>query len=1506
MLEHAADLLVIGNGVAGVSAALAARRQASLPANARILIVRPEPHAFYYRAALTNFLLGELSREELQGLPHGTLKAQGIEELEDFALELDAGAKVVRFASGRIMRYGKLLIASGASARMPDASFAATPGAFGLRTLEDALGVLERMPKARRAVVLGGGILGLEVAEALHHRGIGVQVVHRGAALLDRVVDATSGELIRRRMEQDGVEVLLKAPYEGLETANGELRAVRLGDGRRLDADLVVSCIGAAPNTAWLEQSGITLARGGMVPVDRHLAVRGLTEVYAAGDCAAVDESGLPSTNPSGLWQPARYQGRVAGRNMAQSDPGKRLAYAPGVLLNSTRAWQLSIDSAGAHPGGEGLERIHASHVSDKGPVHKCAAFRDGRLAGFVLLGDRREARALHALLDLREAPKLPNAVRERLFDPNFDLHAWVAAQSRAAGAERWSQRGDDALTVEAQGSNATGGHKALPGFGMTSLARSAAPEAQRPLYLEVSGERVELRSGPVRVGAHREARWGRDEALPRGASLALEPMGLAWLATAEQVAPSIRINGAVLRQPQFLAENDVIEVGKWRALVQPAKLDAAAPASAPRASGWLVGPVHRHALVGDGTTRIGRLPDNDLVLEGEGIGNFHAQVVARDGAWLLVDCGSPKGITVNDREGADFLPLQPGDRIRLGTQTWRFEVGEALAAESASGAISGYLCPENGPDAGRALAIRLRNGQAMIGRGESVELRLSDPLVSRRHACLRQLGSGLAIVDQGSANGVLVNGQRVDGDAPLRLVDGDELRLGAHSYRFSKSLPLGRRIGPASAPVKAEGTLGSTVLASSKRQAAAEKAADWHLCLEPQPNAVLREMPRAELHEGQSLRIGRDPSGEGVHSLRIPAITVSRQHAEVEFTAQGPQLRDLGSREGTRLNGELVGATPVRLHDSDRIVFGHVAEFEVRFVRESATAPAEEIAAPAQRRTLSRQPLSPAFWLSSANALETDLRALVETELDACIGCHACMRACPLPDAGNVSIAALNQAAASGRILDPRAQKFVQDCTQCRQCVPVCPVNIERSRIVLWNKLKLDVDAEARPPMQAGEGSAAMAQTVAQIAAQHRDHVLLGALTERDRIELLSRCQYRRLSDGEALLLAGNYVSTLWLVHAGAIDWQLPLAGDEQLASLHLGEGQTIALREFVADEACERNARAAGTAIAIGLPRALVAQFARRAPAFRDALTTGAASFDVFQRVPALAKLDAAARKQLEAEAELALAAPGEVLRAFGNEAVSAYVLRGFVAEHEHAGATELDSGAVRGYHRTGAHLRLEARDAPSKLRAKTACELLLVPARLDAGLLGGANTFTQLQALPSGKRIMAIEVAKCVDCNNCVDACGRRHGHSRLDRRTQGVQVAGKHIPSACYHCEDPKCLLCDTGGIVREASGEIRIVEENCIGCGSCASRCPYDNIRMVPREAPKAPGALGSLLELLKLREPAPVVTSGPRLAVKCDLCVGHEDGPACVRACPTGAAQRLSLAEIAGEAVDTA
>jgi Fe-S-cluster-containing hydrogenase component 2/CRP-like cAMP-binding protein len=180
----------------------------------------------------------------------------------------------------------------------------------------------------------------------------------------------------------------------------------------------------------------------------------------------------------------------------------------------------------------------------------------------------------------------------------------------------------------------------------------------------------------------------------------------------------------------------------------------------------------------------------------------------------------------------------------------------------------------------------------------------------------------------------------------------------------------------------------------------------------------------------------------------------------------------------------------------------------------------------------------------------------------------------------------------------------------------------------------------------------------------------------------------------------------------------------------------------------------------------------------------------------------------------------------------------------------------------------------------------------ARLEAGVLVEAG-------IAKGREVLVVDQNLCTGCNNCIDACERRHGMSRLQLR--GLQVEHYMFPTACRHCADPTCLLCSVNGIVRLPSGEIQIVEDNCIGCGACAERCPYGNISMHAVNREKR-GFLPSLFDFLRgsptreraLEELDPKVQ---RVAVKCDLCAGHSDY-ACVTACPVSANFRVDPARL--------
>jgi len=181
--------------------------------------------------------------------------------------------------------------------------------------------------------------------------------------------------------------------------------------------------------------------------------------------------------------------------------------------------------------------------------------------------------------------------------------------------------------------------------------------------------------------------------------------------------------------------------------------------------------------------------------------------------------------------------------------------------------------------------------------------------------------------------------------------------------------------------------------------------------------------------------------------------------------------------------------------------------------------------------------------------------------------------------------------------------------------------------------------------------------------------------------------------------------------------------------------------------------------------------------------------------------------------------------------------------------------------------------------------------------------------------------IDLDRCVHCSECEAACARRHGHSRMNRK--GLVVGNISITTACRHCQDPACLLCSRAGIARRPGGEVYITE-NCIGCGICADRCPYDTISIVTlageRAKPTEPDSLWQRFNTLlnkghgkeygKKSLPMAALPSTPKpldgydsmvkkVAVKCDLCAGY-DNQACIQACPTGAAFRVQPATFFG------
>jgi Fe-S-cluster-containing hydrogenase component 2/CRP-like cAMP-binding protein len=353
----------------------------------------------------------------------------------------------------------------------------------------------------------------------------------------------------------------------------------------------------------------------------------------------------------------------------------------------------------------------------------------------------------------------------------------------------------------------------------------------------------------------------------------------------------------------------------------------------------------------------------------------------------------------------------------------------------------------------------------------------------------------------------------------------------------------------------------------------------------------------------------------------------------------------------------------------------------------------------------------------------------------------------------------------------------------------------------------------------------------------------------------------------------------------------------------------------------------------------KAAVVRLMQESAAFRETLETlyrEKAVWTHLESSPVIAALPEADVEQLLQAAEFRTLKPGEVLYREGERATGMHLVRsGFLRVARRFGD---DERVLQYFHEgdvCGISAVLFGGVHSATVSANTRAEVISIPVQAINALLkrspdtrrrlaeevssseealGTSEMRPPARGRPSehlmslegllddgvvqGREVLIINTAICTNCNNCVDSCERRHGHSRLDRG--GMQFGDLLFPTACRHCEDPVCLMCSVSGIVREPDGEIRIVTENCIGCGACAQRCPYGNINMHPRKKDASPLSIMSLLG----KEKEDIHTAGgiqDRIAVKCDLCFGYSDY-ACVTGCPVGAAMRIDPVKAFGRA----
>ena len=296
-------VVIVGNGIAGITVAETLR---SLSASVEIDVVTDESLHFYNRMALGRIIYNRRSMDGLFLVPEAWYAENRVNVwLNTVASRIDRDARLLHLGTGESLPYDRLVLATGAAAAPPGPGFSGFGNSFVLRTAVDAQAIRATAQRlgARTALVIGGGVLGVEAAEALHHLGLRVTLLHRGNRLMDRQLDDQGARYLATYLADSGIQVLTGVRMAGFD-GDTLLRVLRLEDGRQLAADVFVACAGIVPNIALARAAGLAVGRG--VRVDMGMRTSD-PAILAVGDVAEPQAAG-----PTGLWPVAVEQGRVA------------------------------------------------------------------------------------------------------------------------------------------------------------------------------------------------------------------------------------------------------------------------------------------------------------------------------------------------------------------------------------------------------------------------------------------------------------------------------------------------------------------------------------------------------------------------------------------------------------------------------------------------------------------------------------------------------------------------------------------------------------------------------------------------------------------------------------------------------------------------------------------------------------------------------------------------------------------------------------------------------------------------------------------------------------------------------------------------------------------------------------------------------------------------------------------------------------------------------------------
>jgi len=362
-------LVIIGNGMA--AAQLVEQLGHHALGRYSVAVIGDEPRLAYNRVLLSSVLAKEISRHEIELKPAAWWRNRGVTLVYGQTATAIEGNEI-RLANGATLPFSKLVLATGSKPLRLNVPGMDLPGVMTFRDLADVGAIETAAAVHRKAVVIGGGLLGLEAAYGLAKAGLQVCVVHLMDRLMERQLDVRAAGMLKRSVEARGIIVHLNAETAAI-SGGTRANAVTLKDGREITADLVVVAAGIRPNVELGTKAGLAVGRGILIDDQLQTSTPG---IYAIGECA--EHRGACY----GLVEPAYEQARVLASHLS----GKAAAYAGSVLATNLKVSGVNVFSAGDIIGATGTEHIV---LSDPGiGTYKKLVIADGKLTGAVLFGD--------------------------------------------------------------------------------------------------------------------------------------------------------------------------------------------------------------------------------------------------------------------------------------------------------------------------------------------------------------------------------------------------------------------------------------------------------------------------------------------------------------------------------------------------------------------------------------------------------------------------------------------------------------------------------------------------------------------------------------------------------------------------------------------------------------------------------------------------------------------------------------------------------------------------------------------------------------------------------------------------------------------------------------------------------------------------------------------------------------------------------------------------------------